>query len=246
MTALRWLDEPPLDGPANMARDEALLQRVGQGRSPPTLRFYRWREPTVSLGYFQSFAEYALLPPPLADLPVVRRQTGGGAILHDLELTYALVLPAGHPLVGAGGPRRLYDHVHGAFAHLLAGLGVPVRSGTNCPGRCAHDGPFFCFERHSPYDLLADGRKLMGSAQRRTAAGVLQHGSLILDSRFPQQRCATLAEYGVTAFEDHLAALVRLIGGQDPGPAGSLQPDELELAGSLRRKYASDGWTRRK
>ncbi len=246
MTALRWLDEPPLDGAANMARDEALLQLVGQGLSPPTMRFYRWREPTVSLGYFQAFAEYAALPPPAAGLPVVRRQTGGGAILHDLELTYALVLPAGHPLVGTSGPRRLYDHVHAAFSHLLTGLSVPVRSGMPCPGRCAHDGPFFCFERHSPYDLLADGRKLMGSAQRRTATAVLQHGSLILDSRFPQQRCATLAEYGVTDIERHLPTLVRLIAGHDPGPAQHLAPDELELAAALRQKYASDEWTRRR
>src|SRR5688500_3010165 len=107
-----------------MARDEALLQRIGRNESPPTLRFYRWNPPTISLGYFQTYAEYASLPPPARDLAVVRRQTGGGAILHDLELTYSLVLPVDHGLLTGGNPNTLYHHVHAVFADLLASLNI--------------------------------------------------------------------------------------------------------------------------
>src|SRR3970040_852910 len=105
---LRVLDDPPLDGPTNMAGDEALMTLVGTDDSPPTLRLYQWIEPTISLGYFQHFVDYRALPPPAGELPVVRRLPGGGAILHDLELTYSLSLPAGHGLL-AHGPSRLYE-----------------------------------------------------------------------------------------------------------------------------------------
>ena len=99
---IRVIHDPALDGPTNMARDEALLSRVGRGASVPTLRLYQWDPPTVSLGYFQKYAEYECLGPPAGGLPVVRRQTGGGAILHDLELTYSLTLPrrSSHPREG--------------------------------------------------------------------------------------------------------------------------------------------------
>lgn len=72
---------------------------VGRSESPPTLRLYRWDPPTISLGYFQPYADYASLPSPAGDLPVVRRLTGGGAILHDQEVTYSLTLPNDHPLL---------------------------------------------------------------------------------------------------------------------------------------------------
>ena len=96
-----------------MARDEALMLRVGRSESPPTLRLYQWDPPTISLGYFQRYADYESLPPPGGLLPVVRRLTGGGAILHDLELTYSLALPINHPLV-CDGPNRLYELTHDA------------------------------------------------------------------------------------------------------------------------------------
>ncbi len=84
---IRVIQDGTLDGPTNMARDEALMTRVGRSESPPTLRLYQWDPPTISLGYFQSYADYESLPAPAGTLSVVRRLTGGGAILHDLELT---------------------------------------------------------------------------------------------------------------------------------------------------------------
>ncbi len=140
--AVRWLIDPPLDGPANMARDEAILACVGEGSSPPTLRFYRWDPPTISLGYFQAISDYEALADPAGSLAVVRRLTGGGAILHDRELTYSLTVPSAHPLIQSAGPNGLYAHVHAAFAALLARYGVPVVNGPAGPGGCSHDGPF--------------------------------------------------------------------------------------------------------
>src|SRR5262245_41637676 len=93
---LRLLVSEPESGVRNMAIDEALLNAVGEGQSPPTLRFYCWRSPTISLGYFQPLSDVELQPSAIRALDLVRRTTGGGAILHDLEVTYSLVLPIGH------------------------------------------------------------------------------------------------------------------------------------------------------
>ncbi len=247
MTSLRWIADGAFDGPTNMARDEALLQRVGSGDSPPTLRFYRWDPPTISLGYFQDFAEYQALPPPAGQLAVVRRQTGGGAILHDQELTYALVLPIEHPLVAGGRCNALYDHVHSAFTAVLARHKVPITRPAATAGGCAQRGPFFCFERHSCFDLLAQGRKLMGSAQRRTAGAVLQHGSLVLDSRFGQQACSTVHQFAPSLDVDTLLEqIARAISGDAMERAEHLDPAELALAAELRGKYAGAEWNRRR
>jgi len=241
---MRWLIDAPADGIHNMACDEALLERVGRGASPPTLRFYRWDPPTISLGYFQRFEDYASLAEPAGKLAVVRRQTGGGAILHDLELTYSLVLPLSHPLLNTnGGANQLYHHVHDVFAALLNEHGVPVTRGPAHVSGCSHTGPFFCFERHCAFDLLAEGKKLMGSAQRRTTGAVLQHGSLILDSRFGQQPCATVATYAHIDIDAHAQRLVESIAHEPVGDPVPLDRDERDEAQQLREKYASREWT---
>ena len=255
------------DGPTNMARDEALLESIGSGASPPTLRFYQWSPATISLGYFQDYAEYEALAAPAGSLAVVRRQTGGGAILHDLELTYSLTVPVDHPFV-AGNASRMYDRVHNAASQLLRELSVPVERGPSQGGGCSQRGPFFCFERHGPIDLLVGGRKIMGSAQRRTVHAVLQHGSLILDSRYPQQKCATLAEFASTELRVHpktmnshrrdagatpllgctlselILQLSRRIVGSDL-VAAEFTSAELSRAGEIYNKYASVEWMHR-
>lgn len=242
---MRWLVDPPAHGVTNMAHDEAILRAVERSDAPPTLRFYAWSPATISLGYFQPYADYEALPPPAGDLAVVRRQTGGGAILHDLELTYSLTLRLDHPLLGQAGPTGLYDHVHDVFAELLSSHGVPVTRGPARPSGCSHRGPFFCFERHSRFDLLADGRKIMGSAQRRTRAAILQHGSLILDSRFDQQVCATVAAHTGLDVRTCSTELAKAIGGCGI-ELGELTREEAELASQLRTKYADPAWTKRR
>jgi lipoate-protein ligase A len=239
----RLIVDTALDGVKNMARDEAILEAVGRGESPPILRFYGWSPPTISLGYFQDYAEYESLPPPAGGLAVVRRQTGGGAILHDLELTYSLTVPIDHPFV-AGNASRMYEHVHHAASIVLRDLGVPVQRGPQHGGGCSQRGPFFCFERHGPVDLLAAGRKIMGSAQRRTRAAVLQHGSLILDSRYPQQQCATIAQFARCDLVELTRELTRRIAGTELDPS-QLSTPELDRSLQLQEKYAGHEWTRR-
>lgn len=199
-----------------MARDEALLVCVGRRISSPALRLYEWSTPTISLGYFQHYSDYESLPPPAGALPVVRRLTGGGAILHDLELTYSLAIPADHPLA-KGKPNRLYELAHDAIIACLKQLGVEAsRCGVSDDSGAAR-GPFFCFDRRhcldvvmgkvdpssstretsgvckSPGDDHANqlelplSVKLAGSAQRRTREAILQHGSIVLGHRFAQQ-----------------------------------------------------------
>ena len=243
---IRVLDDPPLDGPTNMARDEALMIRVGESESPPTLRLYQWDPPTISLGYFQHYADYEALAPPAGQLAVVRRLTGGGAILHDLELTYSLTLPTDHALI-ARGPNRLYELAHNAVMATLALLDTQSAFCGESDGSGAARGPFFCFERRHSYDVLLGKGKITGSAQRRTHRAVLQHGSIILANRYAQQETATLPfpfEETVqrirAGFVEQLADLT----GTAFEP-GEWSLEELRRADAIIAKYAGDEWTRR-
>lgn len=246
MRIVRVLNDSSLDGPTNMARDDALMTLVGTSHSLPTLRLYQWDRPTISLGYFQHFADYESLPPPAGGLPVVRRLTGGGAILHDLELTYSLTVPVDHPLL-AHGHSRLYERAHDAVIETLTSLGIAAaRCGTSDDSGAAK-GPFFCFQRRHCYDVLVGGDKIAGSAQRRTRAAVLQHGSIVLSNRYTQQPTAVV----LLPFDDCVMrarslvveALARLT--SFPCEPGQWSNDELAAADALRDKYTSLAWTQR-
>ncbi len=244
---IRVLRDIALDGPTNMARDEALMLRVGTGDSPPTLRLYQWDPPTISLGYFQPYTAYEELPPPAGSLPVVRRLTGGGAILHDLELTYSLTLPIKHPLV-AGKPRRLYDMAHEAVIDALGGLDASSHRCGFTDDSGPSRGPFFCFSRRHEADVLMDGRKVAGSAQRRTQTAILQHGSIVLGNRFSQQDTGEVSQpfdeavaLVRAAFESHLMGVLRM-----GSTLGDWTEEELSIAAERISKYAGAEWTRRR
>jgi lipoate-protein ligase A len=167
-------------GPANMALDEALLDAVaGLGQQTAVLRTYGWSEPTLSLGYFQPLAQVQA-DSRWRNLPIVRRPTGGGAIWHHHELTYALALPREHPLARPGS--RLYREIHGAIMDGLVGFGIRAdRSGEVFPpADCERSRPLLCFTDRSPEDILFQGVKVVGSAQRRRGGAILQHGSILL------------------------------------------------------------------
>jgi lipoate-protein ligase A len=243
----RLIVDPAQDGPTNMARDEAILAAVSAGQALPTLRFYRWSPPTISLGYFQKYADYEALPPPAGDLPVVRRQTGGGAILHDLELTYSIALPLDHPLA-AGEVNALYQKMHDAVIRALAEFDVDSNRCGETIDTHAQRGPFFCFGRRHCLDVLVGDDKIAGSAQRRTRTAVLQHGSIILDSRYEQQP----SHVGLECTDQAVDKLTHLIQRclidrtgmsffDDP-----LSPAENDQTESLRAKYAGLEWSRRK
>jgi len=243
---MRLLIDPPADGVANMARDEALLNCVGDGLSPPTCRIYRWDPPTISLGYFQDYGEYEKLPPPAGNLAVVRRTTGGGAILHDREWTYSVALPVSHPLV-TGGATRLYEVVHDAFIDALALLNVAARRSGLSDDSSANRGPFFCFDRRHCLDVLIGTQKLAGSAQRRTPAAILQHGSLIMANRYCQQKAAAVTDC-IDLSDDALLpllidALARRF--EEPLEEGAWTTAELHCAEQLKSKYAGEAWTRK-
>jgi lipoate-protein ligase A len=160
-----------------MAIDQALLESVDPGTGP-VLRLYTWSRPTLSLGYFQSLADRQAHRESVT-LECVRRATGGGAIVHDRELTYSLAVP----LQGsATGPRLdLYRQTHLAFIEALRSYGVRTRpfGATEVRSRSAAPA-FLCFQRREQEDLILSGYKVLGSAQRKTRSAVLQHGSLLL------------------------------------------------------------------
>jgi len=244
--ALRLIIDGPLDGPDNMARDEALMLCVGAGQSPPTLRLYQWDPPTISLGYFQPFEAIASLPEPEASLTVVRRLTGGGAILHDRELTYSLMLPAVHPLV-KGHPNRLYEVAHDAVIQCFKAQGIDANRDGKTDDSGPAKGPFFCFSRRHCFDVLIGNDKVTGSAQRRTKTALLQHGSIILASRYAQQATASPD----LPYNDAVAALQKSFPATFAALTGlALRNDdwtvgELGKSCELRAKYAESEWARR-
>ena len=186
----RWLWDEPADGAWNMALDEALLESAGD-EGVATLRFYRWSEPTVSLGYFQRAADRAAHAAS-RDCPLVRRASGGGAILHDAELTYSLAIPTADRWSAAA--RELHAAIHSALRDALKSFGVATHifgcsnsesSVSTCEATIAEnhrraDAPFLCFQRRAPGDLLLSEAKIAGSGRRRHRAAVLQHGSVLL------------------------------------------------------------------
>jgi len=243
---VRILNDPALDGATNMALDEALLTRVGRGESQPTLRFYQWNPPTISLGYFQPYSAYEKLSPPAGELAVVRRLTGGGAILHDLELTYSLILPVDHALMD-DGPRRLYELAHDAVIETLAGLSIETARCGETDDSTPTRGPFFCFERRHCFDVLMGRDKLAGSAQRRTRDALLQHGSIILGNRFEQQQTARPSiemDDTVRALRENLPSRLAQNTGI-PFARGQWTTDELQTTVTLIAKYQGSDWVRR-
>jgi len=157
-----------------MALDEALLESP-QKDGIATVRFYTWREPTLSLGYFQPHVDRKLHPAS-EKCPMVRRASGGGAILHDWELTYSIALPRAHLL--AQRAHQLYDAVHESLIEALAEMGVSAARFTG--PRQVGKTPFLCFQRRELGDVLAGDFKIAGSAQRRQHGAILQHGSVLL------------------------------------------------------------------
>lgn len=178
-----WWDEAA-DGPTNMAADEMLAEEAMR-HDGLVMRLYSWTTPAVSLGAFQGVAE-AEASPAIAGLPLVRRPSGGGAIIHGSDLTYAAAVPRSHPW--ARTPQALYDALHGALVAALAEVGVEAGLHVVSPADPPAD-ELFCFSRRAPGDVVAVwadrhadtlSPKVMGSAQRRLGTAVLQHGSLLL------------------------------------------------------------------
>ena len=185
-----------------MALDQELVKSVAEGISPPVIRFFGWNPPAVSLGYNQKKADLDIDACRRAGFDVVRRPTGGRAVLHQDEFTYSVIAPESDRLIGG----TILETYQSIAAGLLAGLkklGVPAEMVKSSPPAAATQGSPLCFAAAGRYEISASGKKLIGSAQRRINGVILQQGSLLLscDQREdffktpgPQVQAGTLKE----------------------------------------------------
>jgi len=259
----RLLLDPPAAGAWNMAVDEVLLDGVAEGGAPPTLRFYGWAPPCLSLGYFQPFEVVDVAGCRRLGVDVIRRPTGGRAILHDRELTYSVALPL--RLLGEDGAvLPSYHRVSLALERGLTRLGAPV---VLAPESAAQAGPTHgpvCFDRPSAHEILLNGRKLVGSAQVRRATAILQHGSILIEPRMERLlACLRIPDGLGGRIEDGVAGLHE-VGDFEPATIagalaaafaqqfgvnlvpGRLRPDERRAArGLAASKFQTVAWTER-
>jgi len=176
--AWRLLITPPARGAWNMAVDEAILEHIGRGEALPTLRLYAWDPACLSLGHAQPYADVDVARLQARGWDVVRRPTGGRAILHTDELTYSVIAAPDEPAV-SGTLLESYNRLAAGLLHAVRALGLPADMKTG-PRPAADTSNPVCFEAPSAYEITVRGRKLIGSAQARRREGVLQHGSLPL------------------------------------------------------------------
>ncbi|MBD3857311.1 MAG: lipoate--protein ligase family protein [Acidobacteria bacterium] len=181
-TTWRLIIDGDLPGAHNMARDVAILEAVSEGQSPPTLRLYGWDPPCLTLGRHQGDEAADFLFCSAEGIDVVRRPTGGRALLHHLELTYSVMAPLGEgPL-----PRGLQDAyrlICGALVQAMQALGVEAEL-TEGDVNLQLPGPRStvpCFEAPAGGEVVVHSRKLIGSAMRAHAGAILQHGAIVLD-----------------------------------------------------------------
>ncbi|MFZ5908954.1 MAG: lipoate--protein ligase family protein [Chloroflexota bacterium] len=269
MTPWRLLLTPPAPGAWNMAVDEALLESAGRGEALPTLRLYAWAPPCLSLGQAQPFADVDVARLHARGWQVVRRATGGRAILHTDELTYSVTAPPDEPRV-TGTVLESYNRLARALLSAVHDLGLPVEMKEGKADGNGSPNPV-CFEVPSTYEITVKGRKLIGSAQARRKEGVLQHGSLPLTGdlaricqalSFPDESARATAaqrllERAATveamlgrevAWETAAQAFVRAFEAQLGLrlEAGELSQKEISRAeGLVREKYAHPSWTER-
>jgi len=195
----RLLITPPARGAWNMALDESILEHIGHGASLPTLRLYAWTPACLSLGYAQPFADVDMARLKECGWEVVRRATGGRAILHTDELTYSVIAPLDDPRV-EGSILESYNRLAQALLLAVKSLEIPVEMKEGKADNVAVPNPV-CFEVPSTYEITVNGKKLIGSAQARKKEGVLQHGSLPLTGDLTRI-CQALAFENETARED--------------------------------------------
>lgn len=264
----RLIVDGEADGATNMAVDEAILNAVIDGISLPTLRFYAWSPPCLSLGRSQGLAEADLAACRAAGVDVVRRPTGGRSILHTDELTYSIALLQTDARTEGGvveGYRRLSEGLLAGLRRL--GVDATQAAGQRTPGS---EMTPVCFETPSDYEITVAGRKLVGSAQWRARGGVLQQGTLplcgdlarIVDylafsdaEQTAQRRRLYLKALALEEATGTVLSFDRVAQALAEGFAqalnltlapGELGPQERALSAEIRdRVYANPAWTAR-
>jgi len=252
----------------NMAVDEAVFRKNIRGTSPPTLRFYGWRVPTLSIGCFQDYRkEVDDEACRRFGVQVVRRPTGGKAVLHEQELTYA-VIAGSDPGLFPPDILKTYRVIGRCLSEGLAQIGI--RAEMKEEGRRSPEGTLrsACFSFPSRYELLVGGRKICGSAQMRSRGFFLQHGSL-LTAFDPRRTCGVMRPRRALEKEADLLRNAVTSVGEQAGPAvgeeclrralregfertlgirlreGTLTPEEEALRDELiAKKYGCEEWNR--
>ncbi len=271
MDTWRLLITPPARGAWNMAVDEAILEAAGRGEALATLRLYAWDPPCLSLGYAQPFADVHLPRLRARGWEVVRRPTGGRAVLHTDELTYSVIAPPSEPRL-AGSILESYSRLAQALVEALRLLVLPVEINEHVATPATQNTNPVCFEVPSTDEITVGGKKLVGSAQARRKEGVLQHGSLPLTGDlaritqvlgFPDEPArAHAAERLLQRATTVEAALGRVVSWDEAAQAFvvafrsvlalDLQPGELSASESARAeeliaaKYAHPEWLQRR
>jgi lipoate-protein ligase A len=250
-----------------MASDEAILEACGHGDSLPTLRLYAWEPACLSLGYAQPFSNVDIIRLQMRGWELVRRPTGGRAVLHIDELTYSVIAPMGEPRV-AGTVLESYNRLARALIEALQLISLPVEVKEYSDSHSGKANPV-CFEVPSTYEITVGGKKLVGSAQARRKDGVLQHGSLPLKGdltrimqvmKFPDEEARMDAAVHLLAHATTVeAALGTIISWETAAQAFvnafrsvlamDLQPSDLTSREKSRarelveKKYAHPDWT---
>ncbi len=253
----RVIFDSPGGGAWNMAVDQSLLMSAERD-GVVTLRLYAWAEPTLSLGYFQKY-EDRQSHAASESCPVVRRRSGGGAIMHDQELTYSLAIPSSHRW--SKETSELYDLVHRVVIKLLAEDGIGSRLFKDAASQSDDSAEsekvaidptaFLCFQRRSDGDLVSDGVKVLGSAQRRLKHSLLQHGSLLLrQSDFGPELPGLLELSGnQLSFEDFSQRLTEALGAAlgFEFTSAVLTAAEVGLAKEIEAlTFGADAWTQKR
>ena len=180
----RLIEDGPVDGKLNMAIDRAILTACERGQAPATLRLYGWEKPTLSIGYSQNkLRDVDTVQCERRNIPIVRRFTGGRALLHQYELTYSLVAPIPHPRF-PGNLAGAFGAVSKAVIFSLEKADVPRPEISGKDKRSLGNGNKrspACFSTPNHWEITVKGKKLAGSAQRRLNGAFLQHGSILLD-----------------------------------------------------------------
>ncbi len=175
MDEWRLIIDDAAEGCKNMAVDEAILQACEMGYAPSTIRFYEWARPELSIGYLQEYKKFNSVK-----MPVVRRITGGRAVLHYSEITYSIICRYDNPLFlkGIYGSYAVISH---AFLNALRDISIDASIVSQVSRSIKKNSKESCFNSLSRYEIIACGKKIVGSAQRRYKSAFLQQGSIILD-----------------------------------------------------------------
>ena len=262
-SAWRCIDNPPAEAAWNMAVDEALLLSALEGKSPPTIRFFQWKVRSITFGYtLKVDDELNVALCREREIPFVRRITGGGVVFHGCDMTFSVTFPR-DLAPDTSSALDSYRFINEIFLRALSSLGIKAsllsREGNE--KNAGVDSRNVCFVEPTTYDVLYDGRKLVGNAQRRRKGWVLNHGSMLYDTGYRDmvdllaaknaamlftENCVSLKEIAPNVTRENVIKAIASQLSKDLGvivEPGELLQEEAHRADHLAEtKYRTDEW----